>query len=100
MAVMSAADRARVARIFARQVYGGSTVCIVNHTDLVTNVGLMDDMLENTAANLPGTAGQSIAVRLNAVWQAPVSGISVAERSTLFSILISVKYGFIVGGGE
>lgn len=100
MAAMSDVDRHKAARIIGRQWTAAGNVATVTHADLFAAVGAIDDAMEGTAANLPGTGGQSIAVRLNASLPSPVSGTAVAFRSLLVAVWVGVKYGFVTSGGD
>lgn len=100
MAVMSDSDRAKAARALARRIYaGGSANC--HHTDLLAAVGAIDDAFEGTAANLPGTAGQTIAVRLNQALPNPFgSNATLEQKAALLAVWAGVKYGIITNGGD
>src|SRR5262245_49922817 len=100
MAAMSDADKNKCARIFARQVYG-SNGANCNHTDLFNAFDYFDDAMENTADNLPGTAGQTCQARLNLTLTDPVAtNATVAQKGTLVAIWAGVKFGFITSGGD
>jgi hypothetical protein len=93
MAVLSSADIQRVARIFARRVYG-SVVGSCHHSDIVAAVTAMDNAFEGTVSALPGTSGQSVINRLNQVFSIPFSNASASDKGTLLAIWAGVKYGF------
>ena len=100
MAVMSDPDRNKAARITARQWSASGNIATVGHADYLAAVGAIDDAFEATVATLPGTAGQSIAVRLNAAFPAPFSAVSVSLKSLLVAVWVGVKYGFVTTGGD
>jgi hypothetical protein len=100
MAVMSDADRNKAARIIARKWVEDGNTANFHHGDYVAAVGALDDAFENTAANLPGTAGQTIAVRLNAALPSPFSGATQSHKSLLAGVTLGIKYGFVTSGGD
>jgi hypothetical protein len=99
---MSDADRNRAARIVARHIYGpGGATAVCHHGDLLAAVIALDGALEGTAGSLPGTAGQSLAARLNQTLPEPaISNLSTSEKALLFGIMAGVKYGWITSGGD
>lgn len=99
MAAMSDVDRAKAARIICRR-WGLSNIATVTQADVLAAVAAVDNTFEGTVASLPGTAGQSVIVRVNASLPAPFSGVSVEMKSLLLAVWAGVKYGLIDSGGD
>lgn len=98
MAAMSAADIAKAARIYARQVNG--IAISVNHDDIVAAVTALDNAFEGLPTALPNQA-QSVALNMNAVLPDPYkSAASTPQKSALLAIWAGVKYGWITSGGN
>lgn len=100
MAALSDTDRAKAARIVGRKWNEADNSATLTHADYLAAVGAVDDAFEGTAAQLPGTAGQLIAVRINAALPAPFSGASLTLKSLLLAVWAGVKYGLVTTGGD
>lgn len=99
MAVMSDADRAKSARVFARRVYSNDA-CNLSHADILAAVVALDAAFEDVPTNLPNQA-QSVANNLNILLPDPFKATAnVTQKATLLAVWAGVKYGFITSGGD
>lgn len=96
MALMSASDRARAARILTVEIYvRPNSIAIMNYDALLAAIGAIDDAMEGTPASMPNQ-GQSVALNLNAMLSEPFkSTASPAQKSTALGIWAQVKYGLM-----
>lgn len=100
MAAMSNGERAKAARVYARQVFG-SVSANCHHSDILAAVAAFDDAMENTAGNLPGTSGQTVQARLNQALPEPfASSANASQKGLLVAVWAGVKFGTITAGGD
>lgn len=99
MAAMNDANKAKIARIFARRIYNVATSNLA-HDNIVAAATALDNALEGLPAALPN-AMQSVVVNLNLVLPDPFkTTATIPQKSAFLAILMGVKYGYITTGGE
>lgn len=101
MAVLSTADRNRVARLWARTVYGPSGGGVgVTATLTGAQIRTAVDNLDNAFETSANTGANTIAVFLNnALGATFTNATTVAQRSTLLNVYSAIKWGGEPGGG-
>ncbi len=102
MAVLSASDRARVARLWCRFVYravGGGTA-VLNQADALAAVSSIDDSWEGLPNALPNPGTASVAQNFNSLLPLPFRTIATTEeKGTMLEIFFRVKYNSNEMGG-
>lgn len=95
MAVLSTADRNRVARLWARTVYvpnggGVGITATLTQAQIRTAVDNLDNAFETTANTGASTVAQFLNTSLGATFN---NATTVAQRATLLNCLALIKWG-------